>query len=128
MSRGNCLVVEDDGDISDLICLILAEEGFGVRAVHTGSAALEEAHRMNLVLITLDLGLPDADGLHLARDLRKVSAAPLLILTARATVTDELYAMASGSSAYLAKPFRPFELRDVVNRICSPASDPPFRR
>ncbi|MBT2515797.1 response regulator transcription factor [Arthrobacter sp. ISL-30] len=118
MSRGVCLVVEDDEDISDLISLILREEGFGVRAVRTGSAALEEVSRVNPALITLDLGLPDTDGLLVARELRKVTAAPLLLITARASPTDELDGMAAGASAFLAKPFRPYELRDVANKIC----------
>lgn len=128
MSRGVCLVVEDDEDVSDVISLILTEEGFSVRAVRTGAAALDEARGISPALITMDLGLPDIDGLHLARELRTFSAAPLLIVTARATVTDELLGMASGGSAFLAKPFRTYELRDVVEQICPPMPERPFPR
>ncbi|MBT2512887.1 response regulator transcription factor [Arthrobacter sp. ISL-30] len=118
MSRGICLVVEDDEDIAGLISLILTQEGFDVHAVGTGMAALREAPGLNPALITLDLGLPDIDGLHIAQDLRKMTAAPLLILTARAAVTDQLDGMSAGASGYLAKPFRPHELRDAINQIC----------
>lgn len=118
MSRGICFVIEDDEDIAGLISVVLKREGFEVRSVRTASAALHQLRGLDPVLITLDLGLPDLDGLQIAERLRELSAAPLLMITARASATDQFNGMAAGASAYLIKPFRPSELRDAVNRLC----------
>jgi two-component system OmpR family response regulator len=118
MSRGICFVIEDDEDIAGLIGVVLKREGFEVRSVLTASAALHQLRGLGPVLITLDLGLPDLDGLQIAEGLRELSDAPLLMLTARASATDQFDGMAAGASAYLIKPFRPSELRDAVNRLC----------
>lgn len=120
MSRGICLVIEDDEDIAGLISLILTREGFDVRSVRTASAALRQLRGLNPALITLDLGLPDLDGLQIAKDLRKLGAAPLLMITARASASDQYNGMAAGASAYLIKPFHPGELKDAVAKL-SPA-------
>jgi DNA-binding response OmpR family regulator len=69
-------------------------------------------------LITLDLGLPDLDGLQIAKDLRSLSTAPVLMITARASANDQFNGMAAGASAYLIKPFHPQELRDAVASLC----------
>ena len=118
MSRGICLVIEDDEDIAGLIGVVLKREGFEIRSVRTASAALHQLRGLDPVLITLDLGLPDLDGLQIAEDLRELSAAPLLMITARASAADQFDGMAAGASAYLIKPFRPGELRDAVNGLC----------
>jgi two-component system OmpR family response regulator len=118
VSRGICLVIEDDEDIAGLIAFILTREGFDVRSVRTASAALHQLRSLNPVLITLDLGLPDLDGLHIAKDLRELSTAPVLIITSRATASDELHGMAAGASAYLTKPFHASDLREAVNELC----------
>jgi two-component system, OmpR family, response regulator len=117
MSRGICLVIEDDEDIAGLISVILTREGFDVRSVRTASAALHQLRGINPVLITLDLGLPDLDGLQIAKDLRELSAAPVLMITARASATDQFNGMAAGAAAYLVKPFHPSELRVAVTSL-----------
>jgi len=117
VSRGNCLVIEDDEDIAGLIGLILTGEGFDVRSVRTASAALHQLQGLNPVLITLALGLPDLDGLQIAEVLRELSAAPVLMITARASADDQFDGMAAGASAYLIKPFLPSELRAAVSGL-----------
>lgn len=118
MSRGICLVIEDDEDIAGLISVILTREGFDVRSVQTASAALHQLRGINPVLITLDLGLPDLDGLQITKDFRELSAAPVLMITARASATDQFNGMAAGAAAYLVKPFHPSELRVAVASLC----------
>lgn len=70
------------------------------------------------VLVTVDLNLPDMDGLDVARHIRARSQAPMLFITARAEVDDEMAGMASGAAAYLTKPFRPRQLTEAVNQLC----------
>ncbi|MDI2036883.1 response regulator transcription factor [Paenarthrobacter nitroguajacolicus] len=113
-SRGICVVIEDDNDIRDLIDLILSAEGFEVHAFETGTEGVMAAERLNPTLITLDVGLPDMDGREAARLVAAVSPAPILMITAFAERDDELHGIASGASAYLVKPFRPQQLREVA--------------
>lgn len=115
-----CLVVEDDKDIRGLIAVILSRAGFEVQVVSTGAEAIAAAGDPAIALVTLDVGLPDMDGHVVARAIRELSKAPLLFLTARSENDDLLAGMASGAAAYLTKPFRPTELRDLALQL-SPA-------
>ena len=115
-----CLVVEDDKDIRGLITVILSRAGFEVQVVSTGAEAIAAAGDPAIALVTLDVGLPDMDGHVVARTIRELSKAPLLFLTARSENDDLLAGMASGAAAYLTKPFRPTELRDLALQL-SPA-------
>lgn len=116
-----CLVVEDDSDICGLISVVLSRAGFEVKAVPTGAEGIAAAADPAIALVTLDLGLPDMDGHVVARAIRALSTAPLLFLTARSEPDDRLAGMASGAAAYLTKPFRPSELRDLALHL-SPAT------
>lgn len=118
MSRGICLVIEDDEDIANLISFVLSGHGFDVHVAASGAAGLAAATALNPGLITLDLGLPDIDGLHVAQGLRKITAAPVLMLTARARLSDEMDGLSAGAAAYLIKPFRASELRNLADRLC----------
>ncbi|MEV7135664.1 response regulator transcription factor [Arthrobacter sp. NPDC093128] len=123
MSRGICLVIEDDADIADLVSFILSQAGFEVHVARSGMEGLDAAAALDPALITLDLGLPDIDGLHVAQGLRGITAVPILMLTARARITDEMDGLSAGASGYLVKPFRPRELRILADRLC-PAKSP----
>jgi DNA-binding response OmpR family regulator len=112
-----CLVIEDDADIRGLITVVLTRAGFDVRTATTGAEGIAAAADPGIALITLDLGLPDMDGHVVARAIRALSNAPLLFLTARSEPDDLLAGMASGAAAYLTKPFRPRELREVALRL-----------
>jgi two-component system OmpR family response regulator len=113
-----CLVVEDNDDIRGLITMILTRAGFQVRAVATGAEGIAAAADPAVVLVTLDLGLPDMDGHVVARAVRALSKAPLLFLTARSENDDVLAGIASGAAAYLTKPFHPKELQDLAEQLC----------
>ncbi|MFE4543849.1 response regulator transcription factor [Arthrobacter sp. NPDC056727] len=117
-SRGLCLIIEDDRDIRDLLSLILAKIGFDVHAVGNGADGVAAAWEHHPALVTVDLNLPDMDGLEVAQHIRARSEAPMLFITARAELDDEIAGMASGAAAYLIKPFRPRQLTETVNRLC----------
>lgn len=114
-----CLVIEDDSDIRGLITAVLSRAGFKVLAVGSGAEgkAAAAAAGATLSLITLDLGLPDIDGRDLSLELRKISPAPLLFLTARAEDDDVLAGLAAGAAAYLTKPFLPSTLRETALKL-----------
>ncbi|NSX38658.1 response regulator transcription factor [Pseudarthrobacter oxydans] len=114
-----CLVIEDDSDIRGLITAVLTRAGFKVLAVGSGAEgkAAAAAAGATLSLITLDLGLPDIDGRDLSLELRKLSPAPLLFLTARAEDDDVLAGLAAGAAAYLTKPFLPSTLGETALKL-----------
>ena len=116
-SQRTCVVIEDDPDIRELIALILAGAGFEVHAYETAHEGMTAVERLNPVLITLDLGLPDMDGREAARLISAVSQAPILMITAFAERDDELHGIASGATAYLIKPFRPRQLRELALKL-----------
>ena len=108
------LVVEDTDEIRELIRTVLERAGLDVRAVSSGAECLEEVRRQPPDLIVLDLGLPDADGTEVCRQIRAESQAYVLMLTARAEEVDLLIGLAVGADGYMAKPFSP---RELVARV-----------
>jgi DNA-binding response OmpR family regulator len=108
------LVVEDTDEIRELVRTVLARAGFDVRAVASGAECLAEVRRRAPDLIVLDLGLPDADGTEVCRQVRAETACYVLMLTARAEEVDLLIGLAVGADGYMAKPFSP---RELVARV-----------
>lgn len=116
-SQRTCVVIEDDADIRELITLILTDAGFDVHACETGHDGVIAVERLQPSLITLDLGLPDMDGREAAGLIAAVSSAPILMITAFAERDDELHGIAAGATAYLVKPFRPRQLRELALQL-----------
>ena len=110
------LVVEDEPNIRELVCLHLVHEGYTCEGVADGQAALERAESERFDLMVLDLMLPGLDGLSLCRAVRNGtlnSDVPILMLTARRDETDKVVGLESGADDYLTKPFG---VREMVAR------------
>jgi DNA-binding response OmpR family regulator len=124
------LVVEDTDEIRELVTTVLRRAGFDVREAASGAACLEEVRRDAPDLIVLDLGLPDADGTEVCRQIRAETQCYVLMLTARAEEVDLLIGLAVGADGYMAKPFSPRELVARVQamlrfpRTVPPAAEP----
>ena len=114
MAGQSVLVVEDTDEIRELVTTVLRRAGMEVREVGSGAAALEEVRRDPPDLIVLDLGLPDADGTEVCRQIRAETQCYVLMLTARAEEVDLLIGLAVGADGYMAKPFSP---RELVARV-----------
>ena len=112
MSR--ILVVDDEPKILRLVSDYLEHAGFGVIVARDGREALMRARAEHPDLIILDLGLPGLDGLDVTRSLRRDSAVPLIMLTARDSETDRVLGLELGADDYLTKPFSP---RELVARV-----------
>ncbi len=104
------LVVEDDEDIAQALQRSLRMEGYEVRAVGDGRSALEHGRSFMPDLVILDLGLPELDGLDVARSLRAEDDVPILILTARDALESRVEGLDAGADDYLVKPFERQEL------------------
>lgn len=110
------LLVEDDPAISEPLARALGREGYEVRAHGTGRGALGEIIGADLVI--LDLGLPDMDGLDVAREIRSQgSSVPILVLTARTDEVDMVVGLDAGADDYVTKPFRLAELLARVRAL-----------
>ncbi|GAA4921218.1 response regulator transcription factor [Nesterenkonia rhizosphaerae] len=105
------LVIEDDDDIRRLLEMVLGQAGFTVDTVSSGEEGVAWAAREDYVLATVDIGLPDIDGLEVIRRIRSTFTGRIVVISARASTGDETHGMAAGADLYLTKPFRPRELR-----------------
>src|SRR5437870_1467977 len=109
-SKPRVLVVEDDGEIAEVLRRSLRLEGYDVRLAGDGSDALEESSVFEPDAVVLDLGLPRVDGIEVCRRLRREGDVPILILTARDDVDARVEGLDSGADDYLVKPFERQEL------------------
>lgn len=113
----NVLLVEDDPAIAEPLARALGREGYEVRAHGTGQAAIDDLSN-GADLVVLDLGLPDMDGLDVARHIRKEGhTLPILVLTARADEVDLVVGLDAGADDYVTKPFRLAELLARVRAL-----------
>ena len=122
------LLIEDDTDLCALMRDYFAQHEFKVEAVNDGRTGLARALDGTYDLIILDGMLPTLDGFEVLRQIRKRSATPVIMLTARTAGPDRLTGLNSGADDYLPKPFDPEELlarmRAVLRRSGSAAAAP----
>ena len=111
------LVVEDERKLRDFIRSYLERAGFTVLSTASGAEAISMAMAAAPDLVVLDLGLPDVPGETVARELRTMSAVPILMLTAKAAEEDRIRGLELGADDYVTKPFSPRELTLRVQAI-----------
>ncbi|MFZ5491068.1 MAG: response regulator [Pseudomonadota bacterium] len=112
------LLVEDDAPLAAALTQALREQGFAVNHVSHGAQALRAAVDDPPDLLVLDLGLPDMDGLDVLRRLRaQGNRQPVLLLTARDTLTDKVTGLDLGADDYLPKPFEMAELEARIRAL-----------
>lgn len=122
------LVVDDDRKLCRLIGDYLEPMGYEVTAVHSGPEGLEKASAEAFDAVILDVMMPGMDGFEVLRELRRHSAVPVLMLTARGEESDRIVGLELGADDYLPKTFSTRELlarlRAVVRRSRrAPAAD-----
>ena len=110
------LVVEDEGSIADILMDYLRKAGFVVRHIADGAAALAAIRADPPDLVVLDLMLPGLDGISVCREVRRFSALPIIMVTARVEEIDRLLGLEAGADDYVCKPFSP---REVVARVAT---------
>ena len=106
------LVVEDDDAIAVPLVEGLERAGYAVDRAATAATALGQAAGADLIL--LDLGLPDVDGLEVCRQIRAVSAVPIIVVTARGDEGDRVLGLELGADDYIVKPFG---MRELIARV-----------
>ncbi|RPI48904.1 MAG: DNA-binding response regulator, partial [Acidobacteria bacterium] len=119
MEPRSVLVVEDEKNIRDLVCLHLDLEGYECVAVADGREAMLLAGEKRFDLIILDVMLPGVDGVTITRAIRRHGPnrdVPILMLTARREEADKVMGLDSGADDYLTKPFG---VRELVARAAA---------
>ena len=109
-ASGTILLVDDDATLCELIADVLSGAGFALESVLDGGRGLARAIEGSFDLVLLDVMLPVLDGFEVLRQLRRRSAVPVIMLTARNTEQDRVAGLNAGADDYLAKPFGTEEL------------------
>ena len=104
------LIIDDEVQILRLLEITLSANGYGICEASSGKQGLTMAATWHPTLIILDLGLPDADGLDILKNLREWYQKPIIILSVRNSEEEIIKALDSGANDYLTKPFRTDEL------------------
>jgi two-component system, OmpR family, response regulator len=111
------LIVDDDGQIRQLLAGFLKENGLDVALARDGVEMRTALSGQAIDLVVLDLMLPGVGGLDLCRELRRTSSLPVIMLTAKGDDTDRIVGLEVGADDYLAKPFNPRELLARINAV-----------
>lgn len=104
------LVVDDDPAISEMLTIVLESEGFEPITVTDGAEALPAFRDIQPELVLLDLMLPGLNGVDICKAIRRGSAVPIIMLTAKTDTVDVVLGLESGADDYITKPFKPKEL------------------
>ena len=122
------LLVEDELSIAEPFAAALARNGFEPLIARTAADALRLGREAAPDVVLLDLTLPDGDGRDVCRELRRISDVPIIMLTARGTVTDRIVGLELGADDYVVKPFAVGEvisrIRAVLRRARSSGAEP----
>jgi two-component system KDP operon response regulator KdpE len=109
-NEGIILIIDDELQIRRLLEITLSANNYKISEASTGKEGLALAAPSQPILIILDLGLPDADGLDILKKLREWYEKPIIILSVRNSEDDIVTALDNGANDYLTKPFRTGEL------------------
>ena len=122
------LVVDDDRRIRDLLSRFLTTEGYRISVADSAAMARAKLASLDFDLLILDVMMPGETGFEFARDIRRSSAVPILMLTARDGAESRITGLELGADDYVAKPFEPRELSLRIANIlkrAKPAAAPP---
>lgn len=111
---GRILMVDDDPGVLSCLKAVFEFEDYEATEARNGDDMRRELGQSSFDLITLDLGLPGTSGLDLAREVRKTSNTPIIVVSARGTDVDRIVGLEVGADDYIVKPFN---VREVVARV-----------
>lgn len=117
MSKYNIVILDDEADIRELVCLNLQQAGYAVNDFANAESFLQYIKTNQVDLLLLDLMLPDMDGLDICKKLknnRETKNLPIIMLTAKAEEIDKIIGLELGADDYVTKPFSP---RELIARI-----------
>ena len=111
------LIVEDDGNIRELLRLYLEREGYEITEAANGEEGVELWRKINPDMILLDVMMPVMDGWEVCREIRAESDVPIIMLTAKGETADRVSGLEMGADDYIVKPFEMKELMARINAV-----------
>ena len=111
------VVIEDEEDIRSLLSTVLAQAGFEVHGAADGASGVDLVREHRPLVTTLDVNMPGMDGFETAKRIRAISPTYIVMLSARTEEIDALQGLEAGADDYVAKPFRPRELRARIDAM-----------
>lgn len=118
--KPNLLIVDDDPVTADMILQALQREGYGIRVVNSGAAAIDAGKHDRFALILTDLRMPDMDGMEVLNWFRREQPDSIVVLmTAFGSSSSAIDAIQQGAYDYISKPFKIDELRNVIRKALS---------
>ncbi|WP_099202938.1 response regulator transcription factor [Miniphocaeibacter massiliensis] len=106
----NILVCDDEKDIVDAISIYLVQQDYEVHKAYNGKEALDIINKEDIDLLLVDIMMPVMNGIELTREVREISAMPIIILSAKGELEDKVEGLEVGADDYITKPFDPVEL------------------
>lgn len=115
--RPHILIVDDEPQITRVLRTTLSTQGYDIRIASDGEMALEIVKDFTPDLVITDLAMPNMNGIELCRNLRRMSAVPILVLSVRGEERSKVEALDSGADDYITKPFGTGELLARIRAI-----------
>jgi len=130
LNTGNILVVDDEPQIRRVLRSTLSSQGYVITDAKSGEEALESFRKERPDLVLLDVNMPGMGGIEACREIRRISDAPIIMLTVRNAELDKVSALDAGADDYVVKPFGIEELlariRAALRRYAPGEAMPPF--
>jgi two-component system response regulator RegX3 len=105
--QGRILIIEDEKELADIVCLYLFRDGFEARTAESAEDGLAIVETWDPELVILDINLPGMDGFEFLRRFRQDRSTPVLIVSARSSDEDQISGLGGGADEYISKPFSP---------------------
>lgn len=112
--KSKILIVEDNEDINTMLANALSNAGYEVQAAYTGYDGLEKIKHTNFDLVLLDIMLPYKSGDELLKELRVFSNCPVIVISAKSTVSVKIDLLKLGADDYVTKPF---DIDEIIARV-----------
>ncbi len=116
-NRPRILIIDDDADLIALLKITLRKAGYDVASATDSTGALSQAVEVNPHMILLDLMMPDVDGWSIYQQLRTVTSAPVIVITASGNQDYAVKSLEMGAQDYITKPFYNPELVARINKV-----------
>lgn len=117
LPKRNLLLIDDDRDMAEMLAEYLGPEDFTLHMAFTASEGLERLQQGSIILVILDVMLPDRDGFSVLRKIRTASHIPIIMLTTRVAIADKVSGLEEGADDYIPKPFTPIELLTRIRTV-----------
>jgi len=114
MSLGKVLIIDDDRNTCNILKTNLEKEGCSVILAHEGEEALLKFNALKPNIVLMDVIIPNIDGWHICREIRKKSNLPLIMITSKSETFDKVLGLELGADDYIVKPF---DIKEVIARI-----------